>query len=73
MMNISFQVERSLCQLPTSAVNVTLLAFTAERRIAVRCCGAATAGRPAAAVVDRYLLPVRRLAANPPHAAAAVE
>jgi len=43
---------------------MTLPASAAERR--------AAAGRPAGAV-DRYLLSARRLAANPPHAAAAVE
>jgi len=43
-------------QLLESAVNVTRLAFAAERR-----------------AVDRYLLLARRSAANPPHAAAAVE
>ena len=37
------------------------------------CCGAAAAGRPAAAAVDRYLLSTRHSAANPPHAAPAVE
>jgi len=47
-----------------SAVNVTLLAFAAERR---------AAGRPTAAAVDRHLLLARRSTANPPHAAAAVE
>jgi len=40
-------------QLPTSADNVTLLAFADER--------------PAAAAVNRYLLPVGPTAANPPH------
>jgi len=40
---------RQVCvQLPTSAVDVTLLAFAAERR---------AAGRPAAAAVDQYPLP----------------
>ena len=47
-------------QLPTSADNVTLLAFADER--------------PAAAAVDRYLLPVGPTAANPTaHAAAAID
>ena len=51
-----------------AAVNATLLAFAAERlRAAVRrCCLAPVA-------VDRYLLPAGRPAANPPHAAAAVD
>ena len=48
----------------TSADNVTLLAFAAERR---------AAGCPAAAAVDRYLLPAGRPAANPPHASAVVD
>jgi len=49
---------------------VTLLAFAAERRAAAPLL---LAGRPAAAAVDRYLLPARRSAANSPHAAVAVE
>ena len=58
-MQIHFQ---EVCdQLPTSAVDATLLAFAAERRAA-----------PTLAAVDRYLLAARRSAANPPHAAAAV-
>jgi len=57
----------------TSAVNVTLLAFAAERRAAAPYCGAVAAGRPAPAAVDRYLLLARRSAANPPHAEATVE
>ena len=52
------------------AVSVTLLAFAAERRAAAPLL---LAGRPAAAAVDRYLLPARRSAANSPHAAVAVE
>jgi len=43
---------------------VTLLAFTA---------GTAAAGGLVAAAVDRYLLPTRRSAANPLHAAAAAK
>ena len=51
------KANKSVCvQLPTSTVNVTLLAFAAERRAAVPCCGAAAAGRPATAAVVRYLL-----------------
>ena len=45
-----------------SADNVTLLAFAAERR----CCRAP-------GVVDRYVLPAGPTAANPLHAAAAVD
>ena len=45
---------------------MTLLAFAADRRAAVR-----RAVAPAA--VDRYLLPVGHPAANPPHAAATVD
>jgi len=48
---------------------VTLLAFPAERRVAVR----RAAGCPVAAAVGRYLLPAGPTAANPPHAAAAVD
>jgi len=55
-------------QLPRSAVNAPLLAFAAERRSAASAVG----GHPVPAAVDRYLPPVRRSAANPPHAAAAV-
>ena len=44
--------------------NVTLLAFAAERRVAMRL---------AAVAVDRYLPPAEPTAANPPHAAAAVD
>jgi len=51
---------------------MALPAFAAERRATALCCGAVAAGRPASAALDRYLLPVRRSAANPPHAAAAV-
>jgi len=44
--------------------NVTLLAFAAERRVA---------RRSAAVAVDRYLPPAEPTAANPSHAAAAVD
>jgi len=44
-------------QLPTLAGNVSLLAFAAERRAAVRL----VARRPAAAAVDRYRLPTGML------------
>jgi len=47
-------------QLPTSAVNVTLLASAAQHR---------AARRPTAGAVDRYLLPARHSAANLLHAA----
>ena len=60
-------------QLPTSAVNVSLLVLAAERRAATPCCGATAPGSPTAAALVRYLLPARRSAANPPHATAAVE
>jgi len=48
--------------LVTSAVNVALPAFAAAPLLL---------GAPAA--VDQYLLTARRSAANPPHAAAAME
>ena len=51
-------------QLHTSAVNVTLLAFAAERRAAAPCCSASAAGRPAPAAVAQYFPPARRLEAN---------
>jgi len=57
-------------QLPTSADNVTLLAFAAERRAAER---RAAAGRPAADAVDRHLLLAGPTAANPPQRRAAAE
>jgi len=60
--------EQVSVQLPTSAVNVALPAFSAARRAAVPCC--CGAGR---AAIDRYLLPAGPTAANPPHAAAADE
>jgi len=47
-----------------SSLDPPLSAFAAERR----CCWA-----PAPATVDRYLMPVRRSVANPPHAGAAVD
>ena len=46
-------------RLPTSAVNVTLLAYAAERRVVAPLL--LTAGR---AIIDRYLLPAGRKAAN---------
>jgi len=50
-------VHGQVCVQPsTAAVNVTLLAFAAERRAAT-----------APAAVDRYLLPAGRPAANPQH------
>jgi len=48
---------------------VTLLAFAPERRAAVRRAAAA----PAAAAIDRYLMPAGPTAANPPQRHAAVE
>jgi len=56
-------------QLLTPAGNVTLLAFAVERRVVVR--RAAVARMDAA--IDRYLLPAGPTAANPPHAASAVD
>jgi len=56
--------------LPTTADNVTLLAFAAERRAAER---RAAAGRPAADAVDRHLLLAGPTAANPPQRRAAAE
>ena len=52
-------------QLSTPVVNVTLLAFAADRHAAVR--------RSVPAAVDRYLLPAGRPAANPLHASAALD
>jgi len=49
---------------------VTLLAFAAVRSSLPYF---AAAGRPAAGAVDRYLLPARRSAANPPQRRAAGE
>ena len=46
-------------RLSTYTVSVTLLTFVAQRR--------------AAAAIDRYLLPARPTAANPPHAGAGCE
>ena len=48
-------------QVPTSADKVALLAFAAQCNLP-----AAAAWHPATAAVDRYLLPARRSAANPP-------
>jgi len=59
--------------LVNSAVNRALSAFAAERRAAAPCCGAVAAGCPESTAFDRYLLPARRSAANPPHTAAAVD
>jgi len=50
--------------LVNSAVNMTLPAFASERRAAAMLLPGA---------VDRYLLRVRRSAANPPYAAAAYD
>ena len=54
-------MNKSVFSFVNSAVN---MAFAAERRAGSPCCGAVVDGRPA---------PARRSAANPPHAAAAVE
>ena len=53
-------------QLSTPVVNVTLLAFAADRHAAVR-------RSDVRAAVDRYLLPAGRPAANPLHASAALD
>jgi len=58
-------IKNKSVQLPTTADNVTLLAFAAERR--------AAAGRPAADAVDRHLLLAGPTAANPPQRRAAAE
>jgi len=55
------EMNKSVFSFVNSAVN---MAFAAERRAGSPCCGAVVDGRPA---------PARRSAANPPHAAAAVE
>jgi len=61
---------RQVCVQPsTAAVNVTLLAFAADRRAAA----APLLLRAGRAAIDRYLLPAGSTAANPPHAAAAVD
>jgi len=65
--------EQVCVQLPTSADNVTLPTFAANRHAAAPCCGTAAAGRPAAAAVDRYLLPAGPTAAKPPQRRAAAE
>jgi len=57
----------------SSTADTALLAFAAEHRVAAPCCSTVAAERPAFATVDRCLLPARRSAANPPHAAAVVE
>jgi len=49
----------------TSAVIVSLLAFAAERNLLL--CAVLRCGASSAAAVDRYLLPARHSAANPPH------
>ena len=59
----------SLC----SASYISCQRDTARICCCVPCRGAAVTGRPAAAVVDRYLLSAGRSAANPPHAAAAID
>ena len=76
-MTLCFHGHKQVCVQPsTAAVNVTLLAFAAERRASLcavlrrraplmQCCWVPTA-------VDRHLAPAGHPAANPPHAAAAV-
>ena len=65
------QICLGAVQLPMSAVNMTLAVFAAERRAAAPCCGAAAAERRLH--VARCTSSCRRSAANPPHAAAAVD
>ena len=55
-------------QLPTSADNAALLAFATAHTVLLH----AVLRRLAAAAIDRYLPPAEPTAANPPHAAAAV-
>ena len=57
----------------TSAVNITLPAFAAERRAAAVAAECWRLLQERRAAIDRYLLPAGRSAANPPHAAAAVD
>jgi len=54
-----------------SAVTITLLAFAAEHRTARA--ARLTCSQACCAANDRYLLPARHSAANPPHAAAVVD
>jgi len=61
------RTNKSVRQPPTSADNMTLLAFVFERRAAV------LLRRPAAAAIDRYLLPAGPTAANPLQRRAVVE
>jgi len=58
-----FLKEEVCVQLPTSADSVTLLAFAAERRAAVRRAAAAPGGRH-----DRSISPARRAHSSKPAA-----
>ena len=62
--------RKPVYSLINSAVNMALPAFAAERRYAARAAATLLLG---AAAVDRYLVPVRRPAANSLLADAAVE
>jgi len=57
-------LNKSVFSLVNSAVNTALSAFAADQNPTPFC---------GAIAVGRYLLPARLSAANPPHAAAAVE
>jgi len=66
---ISLKLMLKVCvEPPPSAVNVTLPAFAAERRLLQR-----GARSTAPAALDRHLLPTGRSVANPPAAVAAVD
>jgi len=65
LLQVKNSKRQQVCvQLPTSADNVTLLAFAAERNVLLR--------RLVAAAIDRCLLLAGRTAANPPEWHAAV-
>jgi len=71
MIAINEYVMLSRCSAFTAAANVTLLAFAADRHAAA----APLVLSVDRAAIDRYLLlrPAGPTAANPPHAAAAVD
>ena len=62
--------EQVWVQIPTSADNVTLLTFAAQPHAAE---APLLLGVQCWAAIDRYLLPARHSAANPPHTTAAVD
>jgi len=65
LLQVKNSKRQQVCvQHPTSADNVTLLAFAAERNVLLR--------RLVAAAIDRYLLLAGRTAANPPQRHTAV-